>query len=103
MSVIKLPELGEGVTEGELVKWLVKEGDVVKPDQPVAEFMTDKATVEVPSPIAGRVKVLKFKEGDTVKVESVLIELEAGVAATTLAAVQEAGKKREPTDRKSVV
>ncbi len=97
MSVIKLPELGEGVTEGVLVKWLVKEGDVVKPDQPVAEFMTDKATVEVPSPIAGRVKVLKFKEGDTVKVESVLIELEAGVAATTLAAVQEAGKKREPT------
>ncbi|MCS6838102.1 MAG: 2-oxo acid dehydrogenase subunit E2 [Bdellovibrionaceae bacterium] len=77
MLTIKLPELGEGVTEGELVRWLIKPGDEVKPDQPVAEFMTDKATVEVPSPIAGKVKSLKFKEGDTVKVESVIVELEA--------------------------
>ncbi|MCC2680176.1 MAG: pyruvate dehydrogenase, partial [Pseudobdellovibrio sp.] len=48
---VKLPELGEGVTEGELVKWTVKVGDTVKPDQTVAEIMTDKATVEVPSPV----------------------------------------------------
>lgn len=47
---VKLPDIGEGVTEGELVKWLVKPGDIVKADQPVAEVMTDKATVEVPSP-----------------------------------------------------
>ncbi len=78
MSIeIKLPELGEGVTEGELVKWLVKVGDSVKVDQPIAEFMTDKATVEVPTPTAGVVKAIKAKEGDVIKVEQVLIELEA--------------------------
>ena len=60
---VKLPELGEGVTEGELVKWLVKVGDTVKPDQPVAEVMTDKATVEVPTPVGGVVKDLRFKVG----------------------------------------
>lgn len=81
-TFVKLPELGEGVTEGELVKWLVKPGDTVKPDQAIAEVMTDKATVEVPSPVAGTVKELKFKVGDVIKVESVMLELSAGSAAT---------------------
>lgn len=81
---IKLPELGEGVTEGELIKWLVKPGDTVKPDQAVAEIMTDKATVEVPSPSNGVVKELKFKAGDIIKVESVILTLD-GAAATTAA------------------
>ncbi|MBX3041705.1 MAG: dihydrolipoyllysine-residue acetyltransferase [Bdellovibrionaceae bacterium] len=81
-SDVKLPELGEGVSEGELIKWLVKPGDQVKPDQAVAEIMTDKATVEVPSPTAGIVKELKAKPGDVVKVESVLLTLEGGAAAT---------------------
>jgi pyruvate dehydrogenase E2 component (dihydrolipoamide acetyltransferase) len=79
---VKLPELGEGVTEGELVKWLVKPGDAVKADQPIAEVMTDKATVEVPTPIAGTVKELKFKAGDVVKVDSVMITLQGGTGAT---------------------
>jgi pyruvate dehydrogenase E2 component (dihydrolipoamide acetyltransferase) len=79
---VKLPELGEGVTEGELVKWLVKPGDAVKADQPIAEVMTDKATVEVPTPVAGTVKDLKFKAGDVVKVDSVMITLEGGSSAT---------------------
>ena len=89
---IKLPELGEGVTEGELIKWLVKPGDVVKADQTVAEIMTDKATVEVPSPVAGTVKELKFKKGDVIKVESVILTLDgansvaAATPATTAAA-----------------
>ena len=72
---VKLPELGEGVTEGELVKWTVNVGDAVKADQTIAEIMTDKATVEVPSPVAGTVKELKFKKGDVIKVESVLLML----------------------------
>lgn len=80
-TAVKLPELGEGVTEGELVKWLVKPGDTVKPDQPVAEVMTDKATVEVPSPVAGVVKELKFKTGDVIKVENIILTLEASSAA----------------------
>jgi len=80
-----LPELGEGVTEGELVKWLVKPGDSIKPDQTIAEVMTDKATVEVPSPVAGVVKDLKFKSGDIIKVESVMLTLEAGSASAVAA------------------
>jgi pyruvate dehydrogenase E2 component (dihydrolipoamide acetyltransferase) len=95
---VKLPELGEGVTEGELIKWLVKPGDSVKPDQPIAEVMTDKATVEVPSPVAGVVKELKFKAGDVIKVENVMIILEGGGGATTSApaAPQTAAKPAAP-------
>ena len=81
---VRLPELGEGVTEGELVKWLVKPGDQVKADQPIAEIMTDKATVEVPSPTGGTVKELKYKVGEVIKVESVMITLDgAGAASQT--------------------
>lgn len=85
MTDIKLPELGEGVTEGELVKWLVKPGDTVKADQTVAEIMTDKATVEVPTPVAGTVKELLFKPGQIIKVESVIVKLEAGATTTNVA------------------
>ncbi len=87
---VKLPELGEGVTEGELVKWLVKPGDQVKADQTVAEIMTDKATVEVPSPVAGTVKELLFKPGNVIKVESVILKLEGGAGATASAPVPKA-------------
>ena len=83
---VKLPELGEGVTEGELLKWLVKPGDTVKTDQAIAEIMTDKATVEVPSPMNGVVKELKYKVGEIVKVESVMITLDASGQAATPAA-----------------
>jgi pyruvate dehydrogenase E2 component (dihydrolipoamide acetyltransferase) len=68
----KFPDLGEGVTEGEIKKWLVKEGDEVKQDQPLAEVETDKAVVEMPSPAAGKVLRLQHKEGDLVKVGEVL-------------------------------
>jgi pyruvate dehydrogenase E2 component (dihydrolipoamide acetyltransferase) len=82
---IQLPELGEGVTEGELVKWLVKIGDKISPDQPVAEMMTDKATVEVPSPIAGIVKEIQKKEGDVIEVGAVMLVVETDGAATVSA------------------
>lgn len=79
---VQLPELGEGVTEGELVKWLVKVGDKISPDQPVAEMMTDKATVEVPSPIAGTVTSINKKEGDVIEVGAVMLVVDvAGVAS----------------------
>ncbi|HEX4924509.1 MAG TPA: dihydrolipoamide acetyltransferase family protein [Bdellovibrionales bacterium] len=77
---IKLPEIGEGVTEGELVKWLVKPGDTVKVDQPIAEVMTDKATVEIPSPQNGKVVALKAEEGKNIQVGGVLLTLEASGA-----------------------
>lgn len=93
---VKLPELGEGVTEGELVKWLVKPGDTVKPDQTIAEVMTDKATVEVPSPIGGVVKELKFKAGDVIKVENTMLTLDAAGASPTAAAPKHEEKKEAP-------
>ncbi len=82
---VKLPDIGEGVTEGELVKWLVKPGDTVKVDQPVVEIMTDKATVEVPTPYAGVVKELKYKEGDVMLIEKVMLVLETGGAGAAKA------------------
>ncbi len=72
----KLPDIGEGIHEGEIVKWLVKEGDIVREDQPMVEVMTDKATVEIPAPRAGRILKLNAKEGETVKVGSVLVIIE---------------------------
>lgn len=68
----RFPDLGEGVTEGEVKKWLVKEGDFVKKDQSIAEVETDKAVVEMPTPAAGKVLRLHFKEGDIVKVGETL-------------------------------
>ncbi len=73
---IKLPEIGEGVNEGELVCWMVQPGNEVEVDQALAELMTDKATVEIPSPISGTVKELKFSEGDIIEVGQTLMIIE---------------------------
>jgi pyruvate dehydrogenase E2 component (dihydrolipoamide acetyltransferase) len=81
----KLPDIGEGVVEGEIVKWLVKEGDQVHADQPMVEVMTDKATVEIPAPRAGRVLKRLYAEGQTCPVGKVLISIE--VAGEAPAAV----------------
>lgn len=86
---VKLPDIGEGVTEGELIKWLVKIGDALEADQPVAEVMTDKATVEVPTPFPGVVKELKFKEGDMIPIETVIAVLDADGAGPGKAATPE--------------
>jgi pyruvate dehydrogenase E2 component (dihydrolipoamide acetyltransferase) len=75
-----MPDLGEGLTEGEINRWLVAEGDVVVVDQPVAEITTEKAVVEVPTPFAGRVAALHGAEGESVAVGTPLISIE--VAAT---------------------
>src|SRR5207245_1950560 len=60
---LKLPDIGEGVHEGEVVKWFVKEGDPVKENDPIVEVMTDKVTVQIPSPVTGRILQLRAKEG----------------------------------------
>ncbi|MCS7198116.1 MAG: 2-oxo acid dehydrogenase subunit E2 [Candidatus Bipolaricaulota bacterium] len=72
----RLPDIGEGIHEGEIVKWLVKEGDFVREDQPMVEVMTDKATVEIPAPRAGKILKLHAQEGEVVKVGSVLVTIE---------------------------
>lgn len=93
---MQLPEIGEGVTEGELVSWLVKEGDVIDVDQPVAELMTDKATVEVPSPAAGKVTSLKFGEGDVIEVGAVMLTIEEGASEGTKEQASEEKKQEAP-------
>src|SRR2546421_13073571 len=78
----KLPDIGEGVHEGEVVKWFVKEGDPIRENDPVVEVMTDKVTVQIPSPGTGKELQLRAKEGEVVKVGSTLIVFgEAGEAA----------------------
>jgi pyruvate dehydrogenase E2 component (dihydrolipoamide acetyltransferase) len=71
----RFPDVGEGITEGEIVRWLVKEGDEVRADQALAEIETDKAVVEMPSPYAGTVLKLHFKEKDLVKVGQALVTI----------------------------
>jgi len=93
----KLPDIGEGVVEGEIVKWLVKPGDQIVEDQPLVEVMTDKATVTIPSPRRGKVVQTIGKEGDTAKVHGTLVILEVeGGAATAQSApslpAQQAGQ-----------
>jgi pyruvate dehydrogenase E2 component (dihydrolipoamide acetyltransferase) len=73
-----LPDVGEGLEEGEIVAWLVAPGDTVTRDQPLVEVQTDKALVELPSPVAGQVISLAFTPGDIVKVGQVLVVLEDG-------------------------
>jgi pyruvate dehydrogenase E2 component (dihydrolipoamide acetyltransferase) len=86
----KLPDLGEGVAEGEIVAWKVKEGDSVKDDQPLVEVMTDKATVEIPSPRAGKIAKIAFAAGQVVPVGQVIVVIEEGGSA---AAPQKAAEK----------
>jgi pyruvate dehydrogenase E2 component (dihydrolipoamide acetyltransferase) len=86
----KLPDVGEGIAEGEIVKWLVEVGDSVKEHQSVVEVMTDKATVEVPAPAAGRITRLLAKAGEVVPVGKVIFSL------TTAAAAPVAAPAREP-------
>jgi pyruvate dehydrogenase E2 component (dihydrolipoamide acetyltransferase) len=69
----KLPDLGEGLTEGEIGRWLVSEGDEIKEDDPLVEIATDKTTVEIPSPAAGTVSKILVQEGDVVPVGTVIV------------------------------
>ncbi|MGE0284258.1 MAG: biotin/lipoyl-containing protein, partial [Rhizobiaceae bacterium] len=73
--VIKLPDVGEGVAEAELVEWHVKVGDLVREDTVLAAVMTDKATVEIPSPVDGEVLWLGAEVGDTVAIGSPIVRL----------------------------
>ncbi|MBA2604226.1 MAG: biotin/lipoyl-binding protein, partial [Acidobacteria bacterium] len=74
----KIPELGENVSSGDVVRILVKAGDTIEKDQPVLELETDKATIEVPSSVAGTVGEVTVKEGDKVKVGQVVLTLQDG-------------------------
>ncbi|MBX3246033.1 MAG: 2-oxo acid dehydrogenase subunit E2 [Myxococcales bacterium] len=78
----KLPDIGEGVSEGEIVEWHVKVGDVVAEDDPMVEVMTDKATVTIGAPKAGTIAELRFAAGEVAKVGQVIVTIATGAAAT---------------------
>ena len=82
----RFPDVGEGITEGELLSWKVKEGDIVDEDQTLAEVETDKAVVEMPSPRAGRIVKLHAEEGETIEVGQVIVTIEEGATAGGAAA-----------------
>jgi pyruvate dehydrogenase E2 component (dihydrolipoamide acetyltransferase) len=94
----KLPEIGEGVTEGEIVQWLVQPGDSVEEDQPLVEVMTDKATVEIGSPVQGTVEALKAEAGQVVEVGKVIAEIQTngGAPAEKSEAKPEAKSEAKP-------
>jgi pyruvate/2-oxoglutarate dehydrogenase complex dihydrolipoamide acyltransferase (E2) component len=91
-----MPDIGEGVVEGEIVAWKVKVGDKVKLDQPLVEVMTDKATVELPSPRAGTIAKINFKDGDICPVGKVLVVIDEDGAPASVKPPQDNGKKPEP-------
>src|SRR4030095_13922205 len=78
-----LPDLGEGLTEAEIVKVLVTEGDVIAEDAPLLEVETDKATVEIPSPFGGRVARVHVQPGQTVKVGDALVTFDDATVASS--------------------
>jgi len=82
-SEIKLPSLGEGVESGDVLEIYVKVGDVVKPEQSLLELETDKATVAVPSPLAGKIVSIAIREGDTLKIGQVIGTIEATAGASS--------------------
>jgi pyruvate dehydrogenase E2 component (dihydrolipoyllysine-residue acetyltransferase) len=91
-----LPELGENIAAGDVLRVLVKAGDVLAKDQPVLELETDKATIEVPSSVAGQVKEIKVKAGDKVKVGQTILSVESGDGAVAPAPPPVAAKAPEP-------
>jgi|TARA_B110000196_G_scaffold163474_1_gene140446 2-oxoisovalerate dehydrogenase E2 component (dihydrolipoyl transacylase) len=91
--VFKLPDIGEGVVEGEVVQWHVAAGDEVTEDDPIVDVMTDKATVTIPSPITGVVSSLNGDVGEMVAVGSALVEFDSDAAAVS---ISEPGPSVEP-------
>jgi 2-oxoisovalerate dehydrogenase E2 component (dihydrolipoyl transacylase) len=102
MHVFKLPDIGEGVVEGEVVQWHVSVGDAVKEDDPIVDVMTDKAAVTIPSPVSGVISSLNGEAGDMIAVGSALVEFDSEdtpPAAEPVAAAEpevEAASEPEP-------
>jgi 2-oxoisovalerate dehydrogenase E2 component (dihydrolipoyl transacylase) len=86
VAQVKMPQLGESVTEGTVDKWLKREGDFVKRDEPLVEVVTDKVNAEIPSPFEGKLIKIAATEGETVRVGSVIAQIETTGAGSTAAA-----------------
>ena len=99
--VFKLPDLGEGTVEAEIVAWKVKPGDEVSEDDVLVEVMTEKAAVEVPAPVTGKVLSTTGQPGDMVAVGSELVVLETAGAAATATGPSAAGATAAPSPARS--
>lgn len=86
MYEFKLPDVGEGIHEAEILRWLVKVGEKVSQDQPILEIQTDKAVVEIPSPVTGVISEIRAEAGVLAQVGDALVTIETGNGQTTLAA-----------------
>jgi 2-oxoisovalerate dehydrogenase E2 component (dihydrolipoyl transacylase) len=100
LAQIKMPQLGESVTEGTVDKWLKREGDFVKRDEPLVEVVTDKVNAEIPSPFEGKLVKITVTEGETVRVGAVLAQIE--VAGGAKAEETPAPAKEAPAARPEV-
>src|SRR5690606_29579562 len=85
LKEFKLPDIGEGIAEGEIVNWMVEVGQAVKEEDPFVEVMTDKATVTITVPWNGTIKEIRANAGDIVPVESVIAVIDTAGAATASA------------------
>jgi pyruvate dehydrogenase E2 component (dihydrolipoamide acetyltransferase) len=104
MVEFKLPDLGEGMHEGEIIQWMIKEGDLITQDQPVVEVQTEKFNAELTAPVTGVVKKIFFSEGDVVEVgttiftiqaENVMTDIETTAADQETAVTVESNKKHK--------
>src|SRR5204863_7211840 len=99
MTDFKLPELGENITAGDVVRVLVKPGDTIAKDQPVLELETDKATIEVPSSVAGVVKDVQAKAGQKIKVGQTILTVDGdGGGAAKPAAAEPKADEAKPAE-----
>src|SRR6266568_4580268 len=101
LTTLKMPQLGESVTEGTVDRWLKEEGDVVHRDEPIVEVVTDKVNAEIPSPVEGRLVRIKVSAGETVPIGAALAELE--VEGVTAAAEEQAEQENAHEDKAEAV
>ena len=99
LKEFKLPDIGEGIAEGEIVSWKVKAGQPVKEEDPFVEVMTDKATVTITVPFTGVIAELRCKEGDVVPVGSVIAVIDAGAAGGAAPAAAPAAAAPAPAPK----
>ena len=84
LHTFKLPDIGEGIAESEIAAWHVKVGDVIKEEQPLVDMLTEKAAVELPSPVAGKIVELKGVPGDKIAVGAALAVIETSGAGASV-------------------
>src|SRR5213075_2042462 len=93
---VVMPQMGESIAEGTIVRWIKKVGEKVDRDEPLFEISTDKVDAEIPSPAAGVVSEIRVKEGETVAVNSVVAVIGGAVASTSAAPAAASAKAPEP-------